>query len=214
MSGDKVIAVSAWSLGEFGCPHCGYRSGSVNMSMGGSNIWHCGECGKTCVVLSDGIAKSSIGMGNGDEDTFYPELQPHPRNGIPKHGRKDERPETGGEFFGSRGIGMDLCPCFVCGTRDRDKQGHNYLHNISGFVRCKEAGERVVDMFLYRDRELSLEAYLDYRDHEPDRVQVKIGACEEHLPNLEKLDALVRLDGIVTAEKVAEARGFKKEAGP
>lgn len=71
------------------------------------------------------------------------------------------------------------------------------LNNIAAFVQCKEAGERVVAMFPQG-------AWLDYRDYEPDRVQVKIGACDKHLPNLQKLYELTR-EGVITNAHINEA---------
>lgn len=191
----SVIAVSVKELQEFGCPFCGYRSGYTPISGGRAAVWTCGseECGKTCCVLGEGITKSTIGFGD-----FYPELQAHPRRGIPSHGRPDKKPDSEGEFFRSRGVGLDNCTCFVCGTHDRDGKGHTMLNNIAAFVQGKEAGERVVAMF-------SQGAWLDYRDFEPDRVQVKIGACDSHLVNLQKLDELTQ-DGIITADRINEAR--------
>lgn len=114
----------------------------------------------------------------------------HPREGIPKHGRPDQRPEGGGDYFRSRGVGMDHTPgCFVCGGAP------GFYSNIAAFVQCRAAGERVVAMFTQGAR-------LDYREFEPDRIQVKIGACEEHLPNLRVLDQLA---GVITTEALALA---------
>src|SRR3989344_4039782 len=186
----SVIAVSVAELREFGCPHCGYRSGYTPVSGSGAAIWTCGseECGNTCCALTEGVTKSPIGFGG-----FYPELQAHPRRGIPSHGRPDKRPDTEGEFFRSRGIGLETTPgCFVCGG---DKRLYN---NIAAFVQCKEAGERAIAMFPQAAR-------LDYRDFEPDRIQVKIGACDVHLPNLQKLDELTR-NGVITNMHISEAR--------
>jgi hypothetical protein len=186
-----VIAVSAKELNEFGCPHCGFQSGHVSISGGGSAVWNCGgeDCGKSCCVLSQGVTESTIGF-----DGFNPRLQDHPRRGTPRHGKPDKRPEGGGEFFRSRGIGVDNTPgCFVCGG------GFDLRHNIAAFVVTKEAGERVVTM-------LEMGARLDYREQEPDRVQVKIGACNHHLPNLERLNELTRHDGIITSQRITEAR--------
>jgi hypothetical protein len=155
-------------------------------------VWVCGseDCGERCCILAEGITKSPVGFG---EEEFYPELQAHPRHGIPKHGNPDKKPDNGGEFFRSRGIGSDETPgCFVCGG----KKG--LYHNIAGFVQCKTAGERVVGMFLRGAR-------LDYREYEPDRVQVKVGACGRHLRNLEKLHRLTS-DGVVTSARINEAR--------
>jgi len=190
----KYVPIAVWfkEVKLFGCPYCGYRSGHSQISSGGTNIIVCGECEKSFAVLADGLTKSTIGFGD-----FYPEIQQHPRYGIPSHGKPDTRPEGGGEFFRSRGIGLDSCHCFVCGTQDRDGKGHTMLNNIAAFVQTKEAGGRVVAMFQHGAR-------LDYRDYEPDRVQVKIGACDVHLPNLQKLEELAK-DGILTQEIVKAA---------
>lgn len=189
LTAESAIAVSFTEIQQFGCPHCGYRSGTTPISGGGTAVWICGECQKTACILAEGVTKSTIGFGG-----FYPELQDHPRHGIPSHGRPDTRPESGGEFFRSRGIGRegDL-RCFCCGVK------RSLLHNIAAFVQCKQAGERVVAM-------VQRGARVDYREYEPDYVQVKIGACDKHLPNLERLDQLTRQDGTITAERIADAR--------
>lgn len=188
----QPVAVLAEEVQKWGCPYCGYRSGYSPISGGGTSVVVCGECERSFAVLATGVTKSTIGSGE-----FYPELQEHPRKGTPAHGKSDKRPEGGGEFFYSRGIGLDSCTCFICGTRDRDGKGHTMLNNIAAFVQCKEAGERVVAMFQQG-------AWLDYREYEPDRVQVKIGACNQHLPNLKRLDQLCK-DGVIKPEMVKVA---------
>lgn len=189
---NKSIAITANSRNQFGCPYCGFRSCYSTMSGGGTASLSCGECRKEFLVLADGITKSAIGIGSGDS-VYYPELQPHPRVGMPSHGIPDKTPEGGGEFFNSRGIGSDRgLRCFCCGFGE----SKSFINNISAFVQCKEAGERVVVMF---DG-----ARLDYRESEPDRVQVKIGACGTHLENLKRLDALTG-GGIIKKEFVLAA---------
>mgnify|MGYP003419590450 CR=1 FL=1 len=185
-----IIAVSFEEHALYGCPYCGYRSGLAGLRQGNCVIWDCAACNNTCVLLGGGLKKSIIGLG---EKTVYPELQEHPRKGIPAHGNEDNSPEMGGEFFSVRGIGTDMTPgCFICGGDS------NFRNNIAAFVKTREAGARVVSMF-------ETGARLDYRENEPDRVQVKIGACDEHKPNLEKLLLLCRGDGIITTAKIAEA---------
>jgi len=72
-------------------------------------------------------------------------------------------------------------------------------NNIAAFVQCKDAGQRVVDMFKHG-------AWLDYRVSEPDRVQVKVGACDKHKKNLQKLDELTSsADGVITSEMIETA---------
>jgi hypothetical protein len=186
----EMIAVSVTEMHEYGCPYCGYRSVYKRFSMGGTSRVECGECERSFYVLAEGHIKSN---------TVPPvKLQPHPRAGIPAHGRPDKRPEGGGEFFRSRGIGLDLCTCFICDTNDRTGNGHPYLNNIAAFVQCKAAGERVVDMF-------ERGARLDFRKYEPDRVQVKIGACDKHLENLKELHRLTIEEGVITKEMIAIA---------
>ncbi len=192
----KPIAVAGEEVEKFGCPYCGYRSGSSSISGGGTSIVTCGECHQTYAVLAKGVKRSTIGIGS-----YYPKLTDHPRWGIPKHGTPDKRPELGGEFFRSRGIGWDYTPgCFVCG-------GETGLHrNIAAYVQCKEAGERVVAMFPQGAR-------LDYREYEPDYVQVKIGACTKHRRKLERLHNLtVKHEGVILetmVKAVTEGRRFK-----
>lgn len=74
-----------------------------------------------------------------------------------------------------RGIGNDWTPgCMCCG-------GEKGLHkNISFFVPSRETGEAIVAMFKHG-------AFLDWREHEPNWIQVKVGACDAHLENLREL---------------------------
>ncbi len=185
------IAVSAKEMNEFGCPYCGYRSGISPISDGRTTVWQCGECGKACLALADGVTQSTIGRGGRDRETIYPKLQDHPRRGTPSHGSPDVRPESGGEFFRSRGFGLDFTPgCFICGGAE------GMHHNISAFVRCREAGERIVSMF-------ASGAFLDFRKHEPDYVQVKVGACKDHKHRLEELHSLTHEhQGTITPDMI------------
>lgn len=189
---EDIIAVAGSELELWGCPYCGYRSGSMPFSDGGAGSWVCGECHKCCVALAEGVTRSRMAIIV-DEVRIYPELREHPRKGTPAHGRPDNRPEEG-EHFGPRGIGFDHTPgCFVCG-------GVDGLHqNIAAFVQCKAAGERVVTMF-------QTGARLDYREYEPDYVQVKIGACDKHADNLELLYSATRgAGGVITSKFIAQA---------
>lgn len=187
----KIIAVTDTERNKWGCPYCGYRSGNMSISGNGCGYWRCGECGKSCCLLAEGVTRATISTAG-----VYPELQEHPRKGTPARGRPDTRPEGGGEFFGSRGIGLDVInKCFVCGTGLKDL----YSPNIAAFVQHKDAGDRIVAMFGGRAR-------LDYRENYPDRIQLKVGTCKLHKPHLEALDNLVA-DGVLTADKIKEAIG-------
>jgi hypothetical protein len=197
------IAVSSNEVTKWGCPYCGFRSSSTNMSCGGAASCKCGDCGKFFIVLAEGITKSPIGIKTEEKDVFiYPELSKHPRWGTLKHSNLDKRAKNGNEFFRSRGICLDKCYCFVCGTNKRSKKGTCFLNNIAAFVQCKEAGERIISMFKQG-------TWLDYREYEPDCVQVKIGACDEHLSNLRYLKRLTEeADNTISKEMIAKAINF------
>jgi hypothetical protein len=76
-----------------------------------------------------------------------------------------------------RGIGKDWTPgCFLCPLSEA---GPLY-HNIAAFVATREDGERIVRWFGHGAR-------LDYRPAEPQWIQVKVGACDRHLPELREL---------------------------
>jgi len=187
----KTIAVNWRDARAYGCPYCGYRSSSSHISCGGCSVATCGDCRGVFHVLADGLEESAVSSkGEG-----HPKLQDHPRAGIPSHGRPDRHPE----FFYSRGVGMDHTPgCFICG-------GEAGLHaNISGFVQCKAAGERVITMF-------ETGARLDYRDFEPDYVQVKVGACEKHKGALEALHQKTKCCGVISEDIIKKAAGGPNE---
>jgi hypothetical protein len=102
--------------------------------------------------------------------------------------------------FRSRGVGLDVCPgCFVCGAEKRDEKANGYLNNIAAFVPSKALGEQVVAWF-------GKGARLDFRSFEPNWIQVKVGACDAHLPNLQKLHDLTSLYGVIREKDITEAR--------
>lgn len=102
------------------------------------------------------------------------------------------------EFY-PRGIGNNSVPCFVCGhgtswgsetkpavELELDEKGY-YKHgncqaDMACFVSSKEEGELLSKMIPH--------SILDYRDYEPNRIQLKIGACPSHLVNLQLLGRL------------------------
>jgi len=104
--------------------------------------------------------------------------------------------EANGEYFDSRGIGLETIGCFVCGAESATRA------NIAGFVKSKEAGKRIVSMFSQK-----VGAYLDLRPHEPTWIQVKIGACTKHRTNLKKLNDAVA-DNRITQEHVKSAEKY------
>jgi hypothetical protein len=189
-----ILAVIEDEYRAYGCPYCGYRSGFTAMHVRNAMLRICGECNFSCVVVHHTLSKSPISFG---DNKFKPKVQPHPRKGLPSHGKPDIGPPDG-EYFNSRGLGNDAnLGCFVCGGEP------TFRNNISAFVRCKDSGTRIVNMFKHGCR-------MDYREDEPDRVQVKIGACDYHLPNLRALD---KIKSIITRQKIEEALEIIPEQG-
>lgn len=169
-----MIAISWSDYMKYGCPSCGcnYAIGG-NVSGGGTSSGTCRECNTRFAILADDVRKSSIGFGTGQEDENgetifeYPELQKHPRKGIPWHPYvfPDPRPEGGGEYWSPRGIGYDL----------------------SGFVKSKQAGERLLEMVKEVLGKEKPETWLDYREYEPEWIQFKIQGSEFDLEKLQKM---------------------------
>jgi|GEM_PF-5599261 len=185
----NIIGIHILDFQKYGCPHCGYRSGSFMVGMDGSTTFECCECEKTSVLLGEGIEISSIGFG---DPPVYPTRKKHPLHGIPAHGNADVKPPKGGEFYDILGtIGEKIeCGCYICGQE-------NMLHDcISGFVRTRESGKRVLNLF-----EVG-KAFLDYSPKRPDRTEVKIGACDKHQRNLTELHRLIRQGNTITKEKI------------
>lgn len=95
-------------------------------------------------------------------------------------------------YWSPRGIGCDSVPCFVTKNSKFDLRP-----NISGFVSSREDGQKVVDMF-------GGYARLDYREHEPNWIQVKVGVEKEHEEMLDRLMIAIN-DGILTPKRLAWA---------
>lgn len=173
---NRMFAIHWEEYEKFGCPFCGCSYSHSNFRYGNEVPATCGECGNKFMLLPDDMLVSSIGIGDENDNIYHPEYIKHPRYGIEKHPYKapDIRPETGGEYFTPRGVGYDL----------------------AGFVKSKEAGERIVAMF-----HLALsrppKTYLDYRPSEPKWIQVKV---QKEDADLEALNSMTKVDGIITQE--------------
>ncbi len=96
------------------------------------------------------------------------------------------------EYFSCRGLGSEgNLTCFVTG------EILPLMSNISGFVTSKEAGERIVKMFKGY-------AWLDYRPHEPDWIQVKIGTIPKYVVVLELIMEFTR-QGVISPVMIEHA---------
>jgi len=95
-------------------------------------------------------------------------------------------------YWSPRGIGMDSVPCFVTKKMECDLRS-----NISGFVSSREDAQRVVNIF-------GGYARLDYREREPNWIQVKVGVEKEHSEVLDRLMVACN-DAILTPKRLAWA---------
>lgn len=91
-----------------------------------------------------------------------------------------------------RGIGCDSVPCFVTKNAECELRS-----NISGFVSSREDGEKVLEIF-------GGYARLDFRTHEPNWIQVKVGVDKEHNEVLDRL-MIACNDSILTPKRLAWA---------
>lgn len=203
---EKQIAISWSDYNKYGCPNCGCASTHNTGCQGGGTVpSQCFECEHQFVILADGMEKSTIGFGEGKDQNqenifYYPLLTKHPREGTPKHVyvRPDLRPEYG-EYYNPRGIGYDL----------------------AAFVKSKEAGQRVVEMYQeifkeFEDKEklkdlfgsTECSAWLDYRPNEPTWIQVKLDYGSKR--RMYALTCLISTNNnIITKEIIKEALNIK-----
>lgn len=104
--------------------------------------------------------------------------------------------------FKSRGIGLDVCPgCIICGGKS------GMMDNIAAFVNSKSDGDKILPWF---NKSFDC-AYLDYREYEPNWIQVKVGACEKHTEALKLLDALTSTHGVIREHVVQQIREEVKD---
>lgn len=120
--------------------------------------------------------------------------------------KEKDRIEGPSYRFGVRGIGLDICPgCFVCGSEKRNETSNHYLNNIAAFVDSEAEGKMLVGWF-------DKGAFLDFRLTEPNWIQVKIGCCDKHLPNLRHLEELTRDQGRIRQVYVKQSIAFQEES--
>lgn len=178
---------------KHGCPHCNYRSSYNNISTYSYSMHTCGSCQKGFTIVH-----KKEGLNN--------MILEHPLKQNLAKGREDKRPNVkNAEYFATRGVGLEnLEYCIYC----NDDKNHGLVNNISGFIRTYEAGERLLKWFKpHPDKEnvsklKKLGVYLDYRENYPDRIQFKIGACNDHLNKLKALNLYVAQAGYISKDLI------------
>lgn len=109
--------------------------------------------------------------------------------------RQDDEERGPSLPFSPRGLGFDCCPgCFACNGATS-----HFMTNLAAFVSSMKDGERIVSWFNGRAR-------LDYRPQEPNWIQVKIGCCDQHKPNLQRLYAATLVYGRIRERDVVDAK--------
>lgn len=185
-----MLAVKGSEYLEFGCPNCGCDyTVRDNGFIGNQPSGTCKHCNFHYQILADGLTKSDVKFGTGRKDENGKVIMesailiPHPRKGIPKwHWEApDEKPDYG-EYWNPRGIGYDL----------------------SGFVKSKQAGERILQMVKEVLGKENPDSWLDYREYEPNWIQFKFQKAEFDLDEL--FDMVMNNNYILTKEILMECK--------
>ena len=190
-----MIAVNYKEEQRYGCPNCGCDSWKRdNVIISNQPAGTCVHCNLYYQIFGEGVKESSIKYNTGrlkEDGTPIMEsaiLIPHPRKGIPKwkYELPDIRPEYG-EYWKSRGVGYDL----------------------AGFVKSKQAGERIREMVKEVLGKEKPDSWLDYRKNEPFWIQFKFQKSEFDLKKLDNMT--VQNNGIVTKEILEKCKKTKME---
>lgn len=182
-----MLAISSYDFDLYGCPNCGCDTNITHASSNNTLSVVCSNCHLNFVVLFKGITESELGfMTVKNTHVEYPRLIEHPRRGDFRwnYNAPDINPELG-EFFKPRGIGYDL----------------------AGFVKSRQAGERIIKMVKRVLQKEEIKTWLDYREREPNWIQVKFQKEEFDLEMLYEKTK----DGILTEEILRESMKDKGE---
>ena len=184
-----MIGINYSSYEKYGCPNCGCDSAIAGHFMfQGEQTGTCQHCNLTFVLMPDERKVTNTRFGTGRQDENGKDIMEavkcsvHPRNGTPKwkYVRPDLRPAYG-EYWSPRGIGYDL----------------------SGFVKSKQAGERLLDIVKEVLGKEDPETWLDYREREPNWIQFKFQSSEF---DLKKLYDMTHETGIITKEIIESCK--------
>jgi hypothetical protein len=184
-----MIGINYSDYNNFGCPNCGCDSTKPgNWAVYGEQTATCRHCNFEFLLMPDGRTISEVKIGTGRRDVNDKDIVenvfsiPHPRQGVEKwtYVLPDIRPDFG-EYWKPRGIGYDL----------------------SGFVKSKPAGERLLEIVKEVLNKEDPETRLDYRENEPFWIQFKFSKNEF---NLEKLYVLTKDKGIITPDIIKQCK--------
>jgi hypothetical protein len=112
------------------------------------------------------------------------------------------KPEVITYKFSPRGLGSSWQACFICGEKPLGDGGGEGSTNddMASFVETKEDGEQIIDLFTA----LGCTALLDYRDYEPNWIQVKLAVCRAHWPSLRLLKEICSKENTINSIIIKE----------
>lgn len=93
-----------------------------------------------------------------------------------------------------RGLGTSSGKCFVCGRQITHE-------NFASFVPSIETGEAIMVLF----KTIGCFAKLDYRESEPNWIQIKIVGCQAHNDCIKFLHEAVSRNEMINAAIIIEA---------
>lgn len=176
-----MLGINYDEFKKYGCINCGCDSvtgGSFRIA--GQTTATCQQCGTTFFLIPNGYevtCKVNNSIGENPDRMEFPIIIPHPRKCLNKwhYERPDIRPKIG-EYWKSRGIGYDL----------------------AGFVKSRQAGERILEMVKKVLNKEKPDSWLDYREYEPNWIQFKFQESEFSLKALDIIT--MKNEGIITEE--------------
>lgn len=173
-----MLSILYSEVKKYGCPNCGCDSmAGGNNSYYGITTCRCRHCKlyfeirpEDSVVVNKpqySVRKKDISNPQSSDYIMEEAIEiSHPRIGKDKwHWEPEDIKPVEGEYWNSRGIGYDL----------------------SGFVKTKKAGERLLKMVQDILGTTECKTYLDYRESEPNWIQFKFKKEEFDLEKLETL---------------------------
>lgn len=184
-----MIGINYNDYEAFGCPNCGCDAAiSGSWIAFGEQTATCRHCNLQFFLMPKDTKVSQMKIFTGRKDENNNDISEciiqsiHPRTTIKKwhYTLPDIRPNYG-EYWSPRGIGYDL----------------------SGFVKSKPAGERLLKMVKEILNTEIPETYLDYREREPFWIQFKFSPKEF---NLQKLYNLTKDTKIITKEIIKDCK--------
>ena len=104
-------------------------------------------------------------------------------------------------YLSSGGLGRNWNPCYIC---NKGGKPFSQTTNMVAFVDDKKAGKRIVKMYERFGLHAVLNEY-SIKELNVFRVQVEIGVCKEHLPNLEKLMDLCDQNNRIDPAKIVKS---------